>query len=118
MYVYKSFNCCGNYLAIYYLSSIDITSYENPSIQRVACAVNYLVVISHLLLLTSLQSDENLAVDPKTLIPLTGRQNKNTDYAAAVEKVSLSSRDRCYDFKNILAKKVGEKMAFLTQSKA
>jgi hypothetical protein len=26
--------------------------------------------------------------------------------------------DRCYDFLNIFAKKIGEKMAFLTQNKA
>jgi hypothetical protein len=29
-----------------------------------------------------------------------------------------STWDRCYDFLNIFAKKIGEKMAFLTQNKA
>jgi membrane-associated PAP2 superfamily phosphatase len=28
------------------------------------------------------------------------------------------SRDRCYDFLNIFAKKIGENLAFLTQNKA
>jgi hypothetical protein len=29
-----------------------------------------------------------------------------------------ANRDRCYDFKNIFAKKSGEKLPFLTQNKA
>jgi hypothetical protein len=32
--------------------------------------------------------------------------------------IFFTNWDRCYDFFNIFAKKIGEKMAFLTQNKA
>jgi hypothetical protein len=41
-----------------------------------------------------------------------------TALAFAVSEVQLASWDRCYDFKNIFAEKIGEKIAFLTQNKA
>jgi hypothetical protein len=62
-------------------------------------------------------------VDPRNLY---ARRNKDENRLRGIQKLVCSllsrklsvTRDRCYDFFNIFAKKIGEKLAFLTRNKA
>jgi hypothetical protein len=64
----------------------------------------------------SFSGNSTCFVDPVTRIRSCYLDKGFANYQVTCSQVPSQPWDRCYDFKNIFAKKIGEKIAFVTQT--